>query len=326
MGRLAFRYFVEGGGSAGVNSDYIGIDEAVYPAPVGRCCRPEGVCFVSTMINCTSQGLVYQGDGTDCSSGQCPQPTIGACCMNDGTCAVVASFQCPPAVGTYAGANTTCVQAACGPSCYAVDLNVPIPDGGNPSNGTAGADAVGQLFIPDHGTITSLVAKVYATHEWQGGLRFRLVHPDGTSVDLVNRPGVSAPKQGASTVFGFSTRNFGTPTAGMLFRDSAASVYDDAVGSPGPPAGTAAATDNVTGAWKARGGSLAAFNGKDSFGVWTLVANDYAPGDVGAIRSLSVCLTTTPRCYPNCDASTTSPCLNVLDFGCFLNRFAAGCS
>ena len=30
--------------------------------------------------------------------------------------------------------------------------------------------------------------------------------------------------------------------------------------------------------------------------------------------------------YANCDGSTTPPVLNVLDFGCFLNRFAAGCS
>ncbi len=29
-------------------------------------------------------------------------------------------------------------------------------------------------------------------------------------------------------------------------------------------------------------------------------------------------------CYPNCDASTTVPALNVNDFVCFLNRFAAG--
>jgi len=29
-------------------------------------------------------------------------------------------------------------------------------------------------------------------------------------------------------------------------------------------------------------------------------------------------------CYANCDASTTAPVLNVLDFACFLNRFAAG--
>jgi hypothetical protein len=29
-------------------------------------------------------------------------------------------------------------------------------------------------------------------------------------------------------------------------------------------------------------------------------------------------------CYANCDASTVDPVLNVLDFNCFLNRFAAG--
>jgi hypothetical protein len=33
-----------------------------------------------------------------------------------------------------------------------------------------------------------------------------------------------------------------------------------------------------------------------------------------------------PRpCYANCDASTIAPVLNVNDFVCFLNRFAAGC-
>lgn len=31
-----------------------------------------------------------------------------------------------------------------------------------------------------------------------------------------------------------------------------------------------------------------------------------------------------PTCYVNCDASTTVPFLNVQDFGCFINRFAAG--
>ncbi len=31
-----------------------------------------------------------------------------------------------------------------------------------------------------------------------------------------------------------------------------------------------------------------------------------------------------PSCYANCDHSTTTPCLNVLDFSCFLNAFAAG--
>jgi hypothetical protein len=35
-------------------------------------------------------------------------------------------------------------------------------------------------------------------------------------------------------------------------------------------------------------------------------------------------LTLTIPCYANCDGSTVSPVLNVLDFNCFLNRFSAG--
>jgi hypothetical protein len=31
-----------------------------------------------------------------------------------------------------------------------------------------------------------------------------------------------------------------------------------------------------------------------------------------------------PTCYANCDHSTTPPFLNVSDFTCFLQRFAAG--
>jgi hypothetical protein len=31
-----------------------------------------------------------------------------------------------------------------------------------------------------------------------------------------------------------------------------------------------------------------------------------------------------PACYANCDQSTAAPVLNVLDFNCFLNRFATG--
>jgi hypothetical protein len=31
----------------------------------------------------------------------------------------------------------------------------------------------------------------------------------------------------------------------------------------------------------------------------------------------------TPVCYANCDGSTTAPILNVEDFTCFINEFAA---
>ena len=43
-----------------------------------------------------------------------------------------------------------------------------------------------------------------------------------------------------------------------------------------------------------------------------------------AAESHALILTPAPACYANCDFSTTPPVLNVSDFSCFLNKFAAG--
>jgi sugar lactone lactonase YvrE len=46
---------------------------------------------------------------------------------------------------------------------------------------------------------------------------------------------------------------------------------------------------------------------------------------LGEVLSISFAIVGGPPvCYANCDQSTTAPVLNVLDFSCFLNRFAAG--
>ena len=47
-------------------------------------------------------------------------------------------------------------------------------------------------------------------------------------------------------------------------------------------------------------------------------------GQFGASFGMAAILTPPATCYANCDASTIQPVLNVLDFSCFLNRFAAG--
>ncbi len=52
-----------------------------------------------------------------------------------------------------------------------------------------------------------------------------------------------------------------------------------------------------------------------------VVAHD-SPGNTGSDDSDSNFTIGTP-CYANCDGSTSAPVLNVLDFSCFLNRFAA---
>jgi len=49
-------------------------------------------------------------------------------------------------------------------------------------------------------------------------------------------------------------------------------------------------------------------------------------GTIPVINSFldNVVVTAIRPCYPNCDNSTTPPVLNVADFACFLNSFAAG--
>jgi hypothetical protein len=47
--------------------------------------------------------------------------------------------------------------------------------------------------------------------------------------------------------------------------------------------------------------------------------------DAGGInRNAAILLTLGEACYPNCDGSTVPPILNVEDFTCFINEFAAG--
>ncbi|MBL9030673.1 MAG: hypothetical protein JNM80_03075, partial [Phycisphaerae bacterium] len=67
--------------------------------------------------------------------------------------------------------------------------------------------------------------------------------------------------------------------------------------------------------------------GLDSAGTWNLNVTDCAGGDTGNIVGFILLLKMAPSgggCYANCDASTTVPFLNVNDFVCFNNLFAAG--
>jgi len=70
---------------------------------------------------------------------------------------------------------------------------------------------------------------------------------------------------------------------------------------------------------------------------WIIVGDETAPGTAkrfdsrenatpGNRPNLRITYTPPPpgSCYANCDGTTRPPCLNVLDFICFLNRFAAG--
>jgi hypothetical protein len=68
---------------------------------------------------------------------------------------------------------------------------------------------------------------------------------------------------------------------------------------------------------------LSSFVGENAQGVWRLEAEDCAASFLGSIEYVRLEFGQ-QSCYANCDASTSQPVLNVADFTCFLQRFAAG--
>jgi hypothetical protein len=63
-------------------------------------------------------------------------------------------------------------------------------------------------------------------------------------------------------------------------------------------------------------------------GTYSLYSTYYLTGspdtDRVLLQTFDVSDTCPAACYPNCDGSTGSPVLNVQDFTCFLQKFAAG--
>jgi hypothetical protein len=112
-GRFAFRYFVEGGGPAGSNSDNVSLDDVGYVSiadPTGACCFPDGSCGQSVQAICTSAGGTYAGVGVSCAAAACP---AGACCLTNFTCTVASPSGCTSQNGIYRGDGSVCATANC---------------------------------------------------------------------------------------------------------------------------------------------------------------------------------------------------------------------
>ncbi|MBL9032744.1 MAG: hypothetical protein JNM80_13705 [Phycisphaerae bacterium] len=130
-----------------------------------------------------------------------------------------------------------------------------------------------------------------------GGLRFMPPPPAGTPVDI--RP---ASINGAGTVVG---------QHGYLLAESRAFVWDEqrgmrdlnAISSSIPPGFT------LRRAWRINDQGWIVGDGT---------------GGGGVTRGFVLRPIVTPACYANCDGSSSAPVLNVNDFICFQNEFAAG--
>jgi len=76
--------------------------------PVGACCLPDGSCLdEATPEDCGAAGGSFRGDGTQCSTEDCPAP-VGWCCTESGDCFDIEEAECVAFGGTWGGAASAC--------------------------------------------------------------------------------------------------------------------------------------------------------------------------------------------------------------------------
>ena len=294
-------------------------------APAGACCVPATLsCTQLTSVACTAGGGTWAGAGVACAAANCPTP--GACCMADGTCAQMLPAACVAVQGTYRGDSTQCAAQNCPQSAYSEGA---IDAGDLPATAAVPPPLSGPLTLI-HGNIASDTdADMYQIYICNpGAFSASTVGGTGTLVDtqlwLFNATGFGVAfdddeEAPGTTLRSRITNRFTASLNPGLFYIAVSGYDHDAVDSGGraiwldedpvlfyrserAPDGPGAA--NPIAAWDSSTSVTGTYN--------ILLTGTCFPGG--------------PACYANCDGGTTQPCLNVLDFGCFLNRFAAGCS
>jgi hypothetical protein len=304
------------------------------PPPTGRCCLFNGTCSVVTQAACTSQG------GTWTAGGNCSTQCTGGV---------------PPVIYTNCGLSTgaTSLSGAAAPvgstwsECprYAADPTTQVTTAGFAGSGAfrladdfvvgAGGMNLGYVKFPIYTTgATAITTTAVTLQIWQGG-------PPGVGTLIF---GDTTTNRMANVEFSNIYRIFntaggpacgGTGTApGTTRRQQMAYVTVNQNLAPGTywldwgyTGGTFSplATSPTAIGEQCNPNNANAMQFNAAWGQLFDAGQGCAP--VPTTQDMYFELLGTAGgsgCYANCDGSTTIPFLNVLDFSCFLNKFAAG--
>ncbi|MCB8944256.1 MAG: proprotein convertase P-domain-containing protein [Ardenticatenaceae bacterium] len=152
-----------------------------------------------------------------------------------------------------------------GPTTCTVYSSTDVPV--NLPNGVSAITS--NLNVGGSGTIADVNFTVNMSHVWVGDIGMAVTHQDtGTSVTVLDRPGVPASTYGCS----------GDNVVATLDDEAALPVENQCAGS----------TPTISGTFTPNN-ALSAFDGQNSSGTWILTVTDYYPAaDAGALNSWSL--------------------------------------
>jgi hypothetical protein len=287
-----------------VDNAHVGI------AALGACCLPTGLCDNRTAEACASLQGTFAGAGTQCATTVCAPIPLGACCVPGGGCTDLTRFVCLQQNGTYMGDNTACGVVQC-----AILLET-LPAQTTFSEASAGA------FFDLSTTQTLTVVRFDYTSS--------AAIDNVGEVEIWTRPGSYVGFIGSSSgwtlhdTVAFTSAGTGVMRTRLTLNNPLVIEGNSTVGIYMLPLG---------GGIRSRGtGSLpvqtfytdtilSIFTDAVSRAPWSGIAEPNRAWSGGVFYTLGG---STGGCYANCDASTVQPILNVDDFTCFVNEYAAG--
>jgi hypothetical protein len=322
---------------------------AASTSPTGRCCLANGSCILATSAQCTGLGGTYGGDGTTCA-GPCPTAPVlwnngplatGTISLGGNTAPGGAQWSEVPKDGTSGCTLNVAGFGGAGALRLADDFVVPAGQTWNLTSVTLfGYLTNGTTTAPPWTTIT---LRIIRDDPDTGPVVF-----GDTTTNLLTNPTTQASFANIWRIFNSQGNANGTANRPVWQFEVPAVVslpsghyYVDFNYGPGgfvPPVSPMAVQGT------ANGFGVTAIEGANArqFLSGTGLNRYFWAGSAGATVTASGannCLATTNElpfivrgtstgggstCYPNCDGSTTVPFLNVLDFSCFLNKFASG--
>jgi hypothetical protein len=304
--------------------------------PTGACCFFAS-CSVLSSFACAAQGGVYQGDGTACT-GQCPQPSGSLVFALDlrATGTLIGFPLAAPAYNVLGLAS----------SGFAMDFN---GDGStlylinNPANQLGTVNTANGAFTP----IATITGAGAGETNWGGlsfdsttGTMYALAGTNLYTIDLnTANTTLVAPITGVAGALWIDIAIDGNGR--MIAHDIATDVMAEINKTTGVatvlgPTGFAAnfaqgmdfdpASGNLFATIYVGGGVGSFCQVNTTTGLCTVITNTQPWTGVGPEMEMAIRGEGGGGCYANCDGSTTVPFLNVNDFVCFQQSFAAGAS
>lgn len=182
---------------------------------------------------------------------------------------------------------------------FCVVPNAPIPD-----NNASGITIPIEVVLGAGEVIDSIEVNLDIAHPWVGDLVISLRSPDGTTVTLLDRPGV--PSVGFPGPFGCGGRDLDA-----VFSDGAGVLGEDVCSFDAQPviAGAVVPTQ-----------PLSAFVGQPAAGMWELTLSDRSAYDTGVLLEACLITTTSSVCSPDLNGDGM---LDFFDISAFLSGFTA---